>query len=668
MNRLFLILSAAAVLLSACRETNPQEPKDPLAIEVEAPEWDGVKRADITYQLLLYSFADSGTDGWGDFKGVQDHLDYIDALGASAIWLSPVHPCSSYHGYDVTDYAAVNPKFGSEADLKSLIDAAHERGIKVYLDYVLNHTSVDHPWFKSAKESKDSPHRDKYIFSYSPKADIASGLIPMISSEGSGGYDVGQWFATRAKAEPQNVRLTLNWTSTPTLTMEKVATVTNEGNPSSGKFLWAGDSGKCVEFYSNGNNVYTLSLTLQSDWGLLIRTSSSTWDGGTKYGGKAADHQLEWGKPFRLDNTEAWDIFLPEQEQFHSHFWTGAFADLNYGKAEECENSSAFKAVTEAADKWIALGVDGFRLDAVQHIYHRQGGSENPTFLRKFYDHCNASYKAAGHKDDIYMVGEVFNEHNLVAPYYAGLPALFEFSFWYRLDWALSAGTGRYFCKDISGYRTEYEAVRPGAFAATKLTNHDESRAASSFGRNAAKEKLAACVLLTSSGNPYVYQGEELGYWGKKDNGDEYVRTPILWGGSEKLADKALGDKVDRDMLAQGAMSVASQAADPESVLNVYRKFGVLRNSCDALAHGRMQRHPIYNDSNADAPAVACWYMVSGAEKILVLHNFSGASVTVSLPDDNISHALAVNGGVRFAEPGSSSLELGPYSSILFLQ
>lgn len=81
------------------------------------------------------------------------------------------------------DYEAVNPAFGTDADLRAFIDAARARGIRVYLDYVLNHTGKDHPWFKSAAASEGSPYRDRYIFSEDPQADIAAGRIDQIATE-----------------------------------------------------------------------------------------------------------------------------------------------------------------------------------------------------------------------------------------------------------------------------------------------------------------------------------------------------------------------------------------------------------------------------------------------------------------------------------------------------
>ena len=198
LNKTFVALSAAAMLFVACSKDTPKKIIRTEGGQIEAPalSWDGNVRSDITYQVLVYSFADSDGDKVGDFKGIENHLDYFSSLGVSALWLSPIHPSSSYHGYDVTDYETVNPAYGTEADFKSLLDAAHAKGIKIYLDYVLNHTASAHPWFKSAKASKDSPYRNFYIFSENPSADIAAGKIPQIATEGAKGYDSGQWFRT----------------------------------------------------------------------------------------------------------------------------------------------------------------------------------------------------------------------------------------------------------------------------------------------------------------------------------------------------------------------------------------------------------------------------------------------------------------------------------------
>ena len=148
MKNILLYLSLFLSLLSCNKPVTGKSGEE--GIKVEEIVWDGVKRADITYQLLVYSFADGDGDLYGDFKGLKDRLDYIDALGASAIWLSPIHPSEAYHGYGVIDYERVNEKFGTEKDFKDFLDAAHARGIKVYLDFVLNHSATDCEWFKQA--------------------------------------------------------------------------------------------------------------------------------------------------------------------------------------------------------------------------------------------------------------------------------------------------------------------------------------------------------------------------------------------------------------------------------------------------------------------------------------------------------------------------------------
>ena len=113
-----------------------------------------------TYEIFVYSFADSNGDGIGDLQGVTDKLDYIndgdDAtdtdLGCNQIWLMPIMPSPTYHKYDVTDYMNIDPEYGTLEDFDNLVKACHDRGINVIIDLVLNHSSSEHPWFKEAKE------------------------------------------------------------------------------------------------------------------------------------------------------------------------------------------------------------------------------------------------------------------------------------------------------------------------------------------------------------------------------------------------------------------------------------------------------------------------------------------------------------------------------------
>ncbi|WP_066380142.1 maltose alpha-D-glucosyltransferase [Anabaena sp. CA = ATCC 33047] len=125
----------------------------------------------IIYELPVRAFADSNGDGIGDFRGLTEKLDYLQELGINAIWLLPFFPSPlKDDGYDIADYTSVNPIYGSLADFKQLLTAAHQRGIRVIIELIINHTSDQHPWFQRARRSpKGSPERDFYVWSDSPE-------------------------------------------------------------------------------------------------------------------------------------------------------------------------------------------------------------------------------------------------------------------------------------------------------------------------------------------------------------------------------------------------------------------------------------------------------------------------------------------------------------------
>ncbi len=148
---------------------------------VSSPWWNDR----VFYEIFVRSFQDSNGDGIGDFKGLISRLDYLNDgdpntntdLGITGIWLMPIMPSPSYHGYDVTDYKAINPQYGTMDDFKQFLAEAHKRGIAVIIDLVLNHTSSKHPWFLEAIDPK-SPKRDWYVWSADAK--------------GANWHDVGQ--------------------------------------------------------------------------------------------------------------------------------------------------------------------------------------------------------------------------------------------------------------------------------------------------------------------------------------------------------------------------------------------------------------------------------------------------------------------------------------------
>ncbi|MGO9160721.1 MAG: alpha-amylase family glycosyl hydrolase [Streptosporangiaceae bacterium] len=126
-----------------------------------SPWWHG----GVLYQLYVRSWRDSGADGYGDLPGIIERLDHLAWLGVDGIWLSPAMPSPDDDwGYDVSDYTGVHPDLGTMADMDALIAAAGERGIRVLLDLVPNHTSSAHPWFAAALSGRDAEHRDYYVW------------------------------------------------------------------------------------------------------------------------------------------------------------------------------------------------------------------------------------------------------------------------------------------------------------------------------------------------------------------------------------------------------------------------------------------------------------------------------------------------------------------------
>lgn len=140
------------------RPTRPPTPTPSLAA-IKTPGWFSDV---VLYEIFPRSFYDSNGDGVGDLKGITLKLDYLKQLGVGALWLTPIFASSSYHGYDTTDYYKIDPEFGSEADLIALVREAHLRGIRVALDYVVAHTSNQHPFFKDAFANPSSKYADWY--------------------------------------------------------------------------------------------------------------------------------------------------------------------------------------------------------------------------------------------------------------------------------------------------------------------------------------------------------------------------------------------------------------------------------------------------------------------------------------------------------------------------
>lgn len=140
-------------MVMSCTKTSKEE-------SVSSPEWN----KKVFYEIFVQSFADSNGDGIGDIPGMTSKLDYLSDLGIDAIWLMPMSPSPSYHKYDVVDYTGIHPDYGTMEDFKAFIDAAHARDISVIMDFVINHSGYDHPWFQDAMTGKEAKYRDYYVW------------------------------------------------------------------------------------------------------------------------------------------------------------------------------------------------------------------------------------------------------------------------------------------------------------------------------------------------------------------------------------------------------------------------------------------------------------------------------------------------------------------------
>lgn len=448
----------------------------PTLAQVTPPSW----QAEATfYEIFVRSFKDSDGDGIGDFQGILSQLDYLndgdstttDDLGITGIWLMPINPSPSYHGYDVTDYFGVNPDYGTLSDFQALLDGCHERGIRVIVDFVGNHSSSGHPDFVQSSSSPTHPKRDWFVWS-----DVNPG---------------GDW----------------HW---------------------------------------GGNGWY---------YGLF-------WSG-----------------------MPDWNVQNP------------AVVDVHY----------------DVVDHWLAMGVDGFRYDAVKHLVNEGGTYENHPGTFDYLEAFRNHYQSVN--PEAICVGEAWTGSDVIAQY--GPPFLdmcFEFGLAGGLISSVNSGNGGSFRGALDFVLDVHQA---GAYAPF-LTNHDQDRVMSMLGGDVAKAKLAAGVLLTLPGTPFLYYGEEIGMTGSGSH--PAVRTPMQWapGSQAGFTSGTPWSAVQPDV---NAANVASQLGDAHSLLSTYREFIHLRHAEPALQRGET----VTWDTDMDE-AVA-FLRTLGDERLLVVHNFSGAAL-----------------------------------------
>lgn len=153
--KILLVLSLILLVfgITACKKT-----------DVDKIYREEYPKNDIYYQIFVRSFADSNDDGVGDINGIINKLDYLEDLGVTALWLSPIHPTTSYHGYEISNYYEINPEFGTMADFENLVSEAKKKDIKIVMDTVFNHTADNNNWYLDALDNPNSKYREYYIW------------------------------------------------------------------------------------------------------------------------------------------------------------------------------------------------------------------------------------------------------------------------------------------------------------------------------------------------------------------------------------------------------------------------------------------------------------------------------------------------------------------------
>ncbi|WP_158856937.1 alpha-amylase family glycosyl hydrolase [Lunatibacter salilacus] len=480
-------------------------------------------KAGVTYEIFVRSFYDSDGDGIGDINGVRENLDHVSDLGANAIWFMPIMPSPSYHKYDVTDYKAIHPDYGTLEDFKALISEAHAQDIRIVIDLIINHTSSEHPWFLESKKGRDNPYRDYFV-----------------------------------------------WAQKDTL-----------------------------EDYLEKK-----TITLDSD-------NIRQW------------HDPGFG------------------EDFYYGFFYGGMPDLNF------DNPKVREEVYEIGKFWLEeVGVDGFRLDAAKHIFPDDRPDDNHAFWKEFRE------KMVEIKSDIYLVGEVYDSKEIVAPYLPGLPALFNFDFHYTLLEALRTADGSLLPTKQKQVLDYYQGITDEFIDATISSNHDQPRILSDLDGDERKAKQAIAILMTMPGAPYLYYGEEIGMLGKKP--DPNIREPFLWDVLDKDGGRAtwIDPKFSTD---ETVIPLEVQKEDASSMFRHYQETIKLRNTDSVLALGGLE----LLDENYPKALMAYERVLDG-ERRIVFHNLGMERLELTYTTEGGEVVYSYNGatmdGKRLVFPPQSSL------------
>ncbi len=343
-------------------------------------------------------------------------------------------------------------------------------------------------------------------------------------------------------------------------------------------------------------------------------------------------------------NRDRWNKVEGSDYLFYSYFGSH-MPDLNY------DNPKLREEVFKIGRFWFAeVGIDGLRLDAARHIFPEERARESQNWWVYFLSEMRKV------KKDAYLVGEVWTTTDKVAPYLKSIPALFNFD----LASAIRKVVNEEQAADslaikLKKTETIYTAVNPDFIDATFLSNHDQNRIMSSLNNDMDKARMAAALLFTLPGSPYLYYGEEIGMRGKKP--DELIREPFLW--DEMKKDKGRTTWFTPKYSSDSTVVPATQQLkDKNSLINYYKTFIALRNNSKALTYGDLK--PV----DIAVKEVCAFQRNFEDEDLLIFHNLSKKDVTVNLPE-NLKEYKKIRFKTKKSDLKNNTVQLAAYSTLV---
>ena len=487
----------------------------------------------VFYQIYVRGFYDSNGDGIGDLQGVTEKLDYLEELGVGGIWLMPLFRAPTDHKYFSSDYDIVDPEYGTNADLANLVKAAHDRSMRVIIDFMVNHTSVKHKWFHASTRAFTQQAEGREQANPSPYLDYYHWMV--------------------------------------------------EGDPRT----------------KNGEN--------------------------TRLDGSFDESRLAHWK-------QAYSITGQPVGKYYSRFVDAP--DLNY------DNPLVRNEIKRIGKFWLTdIGVDGFRLDAARHIYDAENNqpvtneSRNAIWWSEF---CEEMKRA---KPDCLIIGEIWSRPKVMASYLqTGMDSVYDFSLAGTIRGSAKSETDKGVVATVLEMNQLCSKHNPEFVNSTFLENHDFPRLMTLLGDDESKTRLAAAILLTLPGRPFLYYGDELGLRCDK----KLIWMGMPWSDNPKQKGQTMWMHSDKKHL-EGIRPVSSQAKDGRSMLSHFKRLIHLRNSQSALHSGTLTQLPIAKD-------ILSYQCQLADERVIAIHNLTSRSRQIDLP----AEAAAKAGDVLYAADGAS--------------